>query len=777
MNKVGKAIEACWLGIATLVPLAMVPESWSIGFIEGPKVFVLRSFALLLVLLLSLEWARQPIVANETASSISVAKLRESLVNTSKRLRHQPIAMAATAVAAVTILSTALSPVANASVFGIDPGRDSYGLFSIASYLIVFGAVATHLRTGAQLRRLIWALTISSIMLGLYGIPQHFGFDTMLTAPLPQPRVSLTFGNPVFAGSYLLMTIPLTLALWQAWHIRYNALAHVGIGAGLIAAQTTALAFTLSRGAAISLVAAFVVFLGAMALAMGVKTIVRPAVSVLLAVTIAFAMGYIPVPGMSSGALVDRVATIGHEITPDGGLSARYSIWSTAASAYISVPWIDTVEYPEMPSLELTPLRPLIGYGPDMFRYAFALEGNPTAYAIIWHGHNFIVHTAIELGLLGVLAYAALAITIGVALARMWLATKRGEASPWMSFIVFGLMGIFAGRLIEQMAGKSQVSDLTQAWIMAGVVLAMVRMPASEWLAPANQLRQANTPLPANQRRRLGNSRQETKRGRRDSVSAGTRGLHPIRMASVALLGLFTFVFWWQTVLLNVNSTFIVRRAISAGDTSLYTTGSELLLQAINRAPSSWYPRRALANSLFAKSRQETDKQQRIGHLLEARIINQGAIDRNPLDYRAWSLMSQIMFELISLDPMYAAEALEAHAVTAALMPGLRVPAQNLAKIHIAVEDYESALSVVSAARNLAAHTDPDGYFLFFLEAIALQGIGRSDEAYAIALMLSQTRGLEDLGLMAEANAIAVALAQSGRADAPTLEEPSEGTQ
>jgi hypothetical protein len=77
----------------------------------------------------------------------------------------------------------------------------------------------------------------------------------------------------------------------------------------------------------------------------------------------------------------------------------------------------------------------------------------------------------------------------------------------------------------------------------------------------------------------------------------------------------------------------------------------------------------------------------------------------------------------------------------------------------------------------LAAHTDPDGYFLFFLEAIALQGIGRSDEAYAIALMLSQTRGLEDLGLMAEANAIAVALAQSGRADAPTLEEPSEGTQ
>jgi O-antigen ligase len=775
MNNLGKAIEACWLGTATLVPMAMVPESLAIGFIEGPKVFVLRSFALLLLVLLSVEWARQPLVASAAGTGINVAKVQRSLGNTLSLLRRQPIAMAAAAVTTVTILSTVLSPVTNVSVFGVDPGRDSYGLFSIASYLIVFVAVATHLRTGVQIRRLIWVVTISSTMLGIYGIQQHFGVDFMLSSPLPQSRVSLTFGNPVFAGSYLLMTIPLTLALWQAWRTKYSALTHVGIGTVLIAIPITALAFTLSRGAAVSLVVAFAVLLGSMALSMGARAIVRPGASVLLAVVIAFAMGYVPVPGMASGALADRLSTISHELTPDGGLSARYSIWSTAAEAYLAVPWIDTSAYPEIPSLGLAPLRPLIGYGPDMFRYAFAQESNPADATIPWHGHNFIVHTAIELGLLGVFAYAALAITTGLALVRMWLATKRGEVSPWMSVIVFALMGIFAGRLLEQMAGKPQVSDLTQGWLMAGVVLAMVRMPASEWLAPIGKPNQITAPRAADSRRSPGGARQAAARDRRSKAPAVMCVQHSIRVAMVTLLGLVTLVFWWQAVLMSVNSTFIARRAISAGDSRHYTKESELLLQAIHRSPSSWYPRKVLANSLLAQSRLDANNQQRIGHLLEARMISQGALDRNPLDYRAWSLRSEVMHDLISLDAGYAVEAVETHAVTAALTPGLRRPAENLAKIYLAVEDYESALAVVSSARNLATNTDPEGYFLSFLEALALQGLGRPDEAYTIALMLSQTSGLQDLGLTAEADAIATALSLSGRTGAPTLEEAIEG--
>jgi O-antigen ligase len=628
--------------------------------------------------------------------------------------------------------------VMNVSVFGVDPGRDSYGLFSVASYLIVFGAVATHLRTGAQIRRLIWALTVSSVMLGLYGIQQHFGIDAMLNDPLPQLRVAMTFGNPVFAGSYLLMTIPLTLALWQGWTTRYNALAHVGIGAVLIAVQATALGFTLSRGPAISLMAAFVVLLGAMALAMGARTIVRPVASVLLAMTIAFAMGYVPVPGTIAGAgygeagtsdngtgtLAHRLSTIGSELTPGGGLSARYSIWSTAAKTYVSVPWIDTTEYPEMPSLGLTPLRPLIGYGPDMFRYAFGLEGNPANSTIPWHGHNFIVHTAIELGLLGVLAYAALAVATGLALVRMWLATKRGETSPWMSVIVFALMGIFAGRLLDQMVGKAQVSDLTQTWIMAGVVLAMVRMPVSEWRAPISQASEVSAPSAAGPRRRSAEARQTATRGRRANASGAMSFQHPIRVAVVAVLGLVTLVFWWQAVLMHVSATFLAASAISASDAGEYVTAGDFLLKSVDRSPSSTAPRTTLGRALLVASRLEGDPQERIAKFEEAERIVRVVQDRNPLDHQAWGLRSEIMHDLVSLDGGYAARAVETHATTAALTSGLRPPAEQLALTYLVTEDYERALDVATSARNLAAKADPRGYYLSFIETLALQGAG-----------------------------------------------------
>ncbi|MDA1175124.1 MAG: hypothetical protein O2826_11495, partial [Chloroflexi bacterium] len=98
------------------------------------------------------------------------------------------------------------------------------------------------------------------------------------------------------------MTIPLTVALWQAWRERYGTLAHVVIGAGLIALQTTAMAFTLSRGPMVSLVVAFAVFLSAMGFVMGARAIMRPAASIALAVAVAVALGYIPVSATIAGA-------------------------------------------------------------------------------------------------------------------------------------------------------------------------------------------------------------------------------------------------------------------------------------------------------------------------------------------------------------------------------------------------------------------------------------------------------------------------------------------
>jgi hypothetical protein len=47
-----------------------------------------------------------------------------------------------------------------------------------------------------------------------------------------------------------------------------------------------------------------------------------------------------------------------------------------------------------------------------------------------------------------------------------------------------------------------------------------------------------------------------------------------------------------------------------------------------------------------------------------------------------------------------------------------------LALTYLVTEDYERALDVATSARNLAAKADPRGYYLSFIETLALQGAG-----------------------------------------------------
>jgi hypothetical protein len=133
-------------------------------------------------------------------------------------------------------------------------------------------------------------------------------------------------------------------------------------------------------------------------------------------------------------------------------------------------------------------------------------------------------------------------------------------------------------------------------------------------------------------------------------------------------------VFWWQAVLMNLNSTFLVGRAISASNEGQYATAGDLLVQAVDRSPSSTFPRSTLVRSLLAQARTINDGQQRIAWLLEARRVMDGALDRNPLDYRAWVIEAEIMHELVQLDRTYAVEAVATQATAAALLPGLRPP-------------------------------------------------------------------------------------------------------
>ena len=481
-----KAIEGSWLITAALVPVALAPEDSMFGLSEVPKVFVLRSMAVLMLALLAFEWAlREP--SQTSHGPLRPPALRQWFLNAIDRHNSRPVILAVLAVVLLAnLIALLFAPIKSIGVWGIDAGWDGYGLVSTLSYLVVFVVVATHLKSRAQFERLVWVLAATSILLGLYGVGQHFGIDWFRNDPLPAQRAMLTFGNPVFAGAWMLMPVPLTLAVWQARHDQMSTAAHISIGAALVALPIVAISFTVGRGSIISLAFALFVFLAGLVWVFGSKATVRPAASIAIAVLAAVVLNLLPADDSPAAPslIAERFAAVGSPSVDS--LSGRYEIWDTAVDAFSDFPWVNTKLFPALPDLGFGPLRPLVGYGPDTFRYAYLLsEVSPIdsdlfVDSVPEHDHNFAVHTALELGLLGLFAYAALAVTAGLALVRTLFAAKRGDIPPWLGYLAVGLGSVFAGRMLEQTVGKARVSDLALSWVLVGVVVALTALRADQ---------------------------------------------------------------------------------------------------------------------------------------------------------------------------------------------------------------------------------------------------------------------------------------------------------
>ena len=281
--KLRAAIEALWLIAAFLVPILILPDR-AMVFVESPKVALLRGIAVIMLGLMVWEWALTPRLP-------AVAQVPGFTARMGQWVREGPsqwVLGAAVLFLAAYVLSALLSPVPGVSIFGREPGRDSFSLYSIATSMVLFFAVATHLRRPEQLQRLMWAIVASALVVSAYGIGQRWDFEPIREVS-DGIRVRSSFGNPLFFGSFLVMTMPLTLTL-MLWATRnLQALPRVLVVAAPVTVQMTALLFTLSRGPWIGIAFAMT----AMAIVLGL-TAGRRLVAILGAVVaIAVVVGYL----------------------------------------------------------------------------------------------------------------------------------------------------------------------------------------------------------------------------------------------------------------------------------------------------------------------------------------------------------------------------------------------------------------------------------------------------------------------------------------------------
>ncbi len=87
------------------------------------------------------------------------------------------------------------------------------GLTATLCYILIFYTTVNFITTKKRLYLLIISILFGVTISSVYGIVQHFGYD-MFKWSSQGPRVFSTFGNPVFFSAYLVMTLPLTVALF-----------------------------------------------------------------------------------------------------------------------------------------------------------------------------------------------------------------------------------------------------------------------------------------------------------------------------------------------------------------------------------------------------------------------------------------------------------------------------------------------------------------------------------------------------------------------------------
>ena len=645
-----------WLLTLILVPLAFLSPTYVlseavIAYVEVPKIAVLRTLVGMMTILWLLEWGIQggiPLVGPEGFKSLQAIP-KNWLPRLKGWLRERPgrwVFLMVWFYLGATLISTIFSASFRVSLWGEVPGQDGFTAYTTLALVLLFAVIATHLKTGVQLGRLLGTLVVVGILVSGYGVLQHYGNDFLgiLEATGGSRNAVTSFmANADFSGAAMFLPLTISLALAAAT-LKEPVIGKSGVWAQVmpwvlsgaaaafwvlaLAVQLLGLAFTLTRGSWVGALAALVVFLLLAAIFGGWRALGRAGLVLGLAsgatlialqwpgsiswftggvglalililmgtlgVTAAFVArgavgGYalglgrvLPWSGMALGSMtvlavvallalgslgedslfakvggdtpaarvLSRFGSVRSEVV-SGSLTGRGDIW-TASWRLIQVrPWF---EYEE---LSLPWLRPIVGYGPDLFRYAFLLEslakgGLPMEPN---HAHNVYIHQTVEQGVLGLLASVGI-FAVPLLVGGYQLLRGRRNYSLLQLLLLIGLLATFAGRSIEQTVGLARVSDLTIFWVLLAAIVALPRALTASLSEP-----ETLEPKTRGVIRNAARGRHRRNRGR----SRGRRGVENIDWAMFSRFMVIAVLVGGIATVTGLRTVSYPRAAVAAG--------------------------------------------------------------------------------------------------------------------------------------------------------------------------------------------------------------------
>ncbi|SFL68074.1 O-antigen ligase family protein [Pelosinus propionicus] len=294
------------------------------------------------------------------------------------------------------------------------PDRDFsfYNYYNLMGrYILLYYLVVNNMRSSTQVKRLIWSMLSSAVVVAMYGFYQYF-FGATLSAlewvdgeqfPDLKMRVFSTLENPNLLAGFLVTMMAIASGMgYKAQENKYKI-----VYSALVILFGGCLILTYSRGAWLSVLAIVAMY--------GMLCNRKIFWLLLLLPVIAF---------FAHDALLERLMSIMNPT--DTSSTLRLALWESTIAMIVNKPFLG------------------IGWGaywmvyPD---YDFFIN-NPNTK--IFHAHNMYLNIAAEIGIPGLITF----LTIMYGHLRLALSSVR-ESIRWSSGIMLGIVGAIFGLIVN----------------------------------------------------------------------------------------------------------------------------------------------------------------------------------------------------------------------------------------------------------------------------------------------------------------------------------------
>lgn len=385
------------------------------------------------------------------------------IVSPRHRPWREPLPLAVLAFMAVLLLSTA---------FGVDPARSIWsnhermtGVYTLLHYAAFFLMARAAYTTPRQTKAvLLSSLAASAVMAGVAFYERgHPGFLASTGG-----RVWATLGNTIYLANYLLFHLFFAALVAFRRDTRVWLRAVLGV---LAAAEGLVILYTQTRGTLLAVLVSGAVLVSWAAVR---NKKLRPwAAGVFIALAVAFGVLYLNRAEQWVGDIPGVGKLVRTTLTEGGGVRTRFIAWEIALKAFAE--------------------RPLLGWGPENFYYAFNRFYNPESYRYgayeTWfdRSHNTLLDVLSMTGALGMLTYLALFA------AAVWTVERRikaGDLRRWEGMLSIGM-------LLAYVVQNLTVFDAHTSYLYFYLLLALIAArPLPEGAASESRLRAGLVALP-----------------------------------------------------------------------------------------------------------------------------------------------------------------------------------------------------------------------------------------------------------------------------------------